>query len=156
MPVVLVVLAIKVLIAPCGLFRYLIRLLKVWLVLDFFQHPMYWFSEYSIDSLCVGYSRLPYEISPQAVAVISVRPEIPPLLGDNLLFSPTLQLVFLHSFILIDSIHQLAYTGGRLASQRLPQAVLNWETIFEGANGDIAKIVVHFIIRLPISVRVGL
>jgi len=64
MPVVLVVLVIKVLIAPCGLSRYLIRSLKVWLVLDFLQCPMYWFSEYSIDSLCVGYSRLPYEISP--------------------------------------------------------------------------------------------
>ena len=64
MPVVLVVLAIKVLIAPRGLSPHLIRLLKVWLVLDFFQHPMYWFSEYNIDSLCVGYFGLPYEISP--------------------------------------------------------------------------------------------
>ena len=58
MPVVLVVLAIKVLIAPRGLSRHPIRPLKVWLVLDFLQHLMYWFSEY-IDSLCVGYSRLP-------------------------------------------------------------------------------------------------
>ena len=116
MPVVLVVLAIKVLIAPCGLFRYLIRLLKVWLVLDFFQHLMYRFSEYSINSLCVSCSRLPYEISPQMVAIISVRPEIPHLLRDNLPFSFTLQLVFLHSFILIDPIHQLVHTGGGLAS----------------------------------------
>ena len=41
MSVVLVVLAIKVLIAPRGLPRHLIRPLKVWLVLDFLQHPMY-------------------------------------------------------------------------------------------------------------------
>ena len=73
MSVVLVVLAIKVLIAPRGLSRHLIRPLKVWLVLDFLQHLMYWFSEHNIDSLCIGCSRLPYEISPQAVAVISGR-----------------------------------------------------------------------------------
>ena len=150
--VVLVVLEVKVLIAPRGLSRHLIRPLKVWLVLDFLQHPMHWFSEYSIDSLCVGCSGLPYEVSSWAIAVISVRPEIPPLLRDNLLFSFTLQLVFLYSFIPIDLIHQLAHTGGGLASQRLPQAVLSWETIFEGVDGDIVKIVIHFIIHLPISV----
>ena len=115
--VVLVVLVIKVLIAPQGLSRHLIRPPEVWLVLDFLQHPMYWFSKYSIDSLCVGCSRLPYELSPQEVAVISVRPEIPSLLRDNLLFSLTMQLVFLYSFILIDPIHQLAHIGGRIASQ---------------------------------------
>ena len=105
MPVVLVVLAIKVLIAPHGLSHHLIRLLEVWFVLDFLQHPMYWFSEYNIDSLYVRYSRLPYKISHRLVAVISVRLEIPPLLRDNLLFSLILQLVFLYSFILIDPIH---------------------------------------------------
>ena len=120
MHVVLVVLAIKVLIAPRGLSRHLIRPLKVWLVLDSLQHPVYWFLEYSIDSLCAGCSGLSYEISPRAIAVISVRPEIPHLLRDNLLFSLTLQLVFLYSFILIDLIHQLVNTGDRLASQRLP------------------------------------
>ena len=153
---VLVVLVIEVLITPRGFPRHLIRPLKVWFVLDFLQYPMYWFSEHSTNSLCVGCSRLLYEISPRAVAVISIRPEIPPLLRDNLLFSLTLQLVFLYSFILIDLIHQLAHTGGRLASQRLPQAVLDWETIFEGDDGDIIKVVVHFIIHLPISARVGL
>ena len=117
---------------------------------------MYRFSEYSIDSLRVGCSRLPYEISPQAAAIISVRPEIPPLLRDNLLFSLTLQLVFLYSFILIDPIHQLVHTSSRLASQKLLQAMLDWETIFKGADGDIVKIVIHFIIHLSISVRVDL
>ena len=87
MSMVLVVLAIKVLIAPHGFPRHLIRLLKVWFVLDFLQHPMYWFLEHSTDTLCVGCSELPYKISSRAVAVISVRPEIPPLLRDNLLIS---------------------------------------------------------------------
>ena len=66
---------------------------------------MYWFSEYSIDSLYIGCSGLPYEVSSRAVAVISVRPEIPPLLRDNLLFFLTLKLVFLYSFIIIDPIY---------------------------------------------------
>ena len=156
MSMVLVVLAIKILIAPCGLPRHLIRPFKVWLVLDFLQHPMYWFSEHSIDSLCVDCSGLPYEISHRAVAVISVRPEIPPLLRDNLFFSLNLQLVFFYSFILFDPIHQLAHTGGRLASQRLPQAVLGRETVFEDVDGDIVKVAIHFIIHIPISIRVSL
>ena len=52
--VVLVALAIKVLIAPRGLSCHLIRPPKVWFVLDFLQHLIHWFSEYSINSLCVG------------------------------------------------------------------------------------------------------
>ena len=156
MSVVLMVLAIKVLIAPHGFPRHLIRSLKVWFVLDFLQHSMYWFSEHSIDSLYVGCSRLPYEISPQAIAVMSIRPEISPLLRDNLFFSLTLQPIFLYSFIFIDLIHQLAHTSGKLASQRLPQAVLSWETVFKGVDVDIIKVAVHFIIHLPIPVQVGL
>ena len=136
---------------PRGFPRHLIRPLKVWFVLDFLQHPMYWFSEHSTDSLCVGCSGLPYEISSQAIAVISVRPKIPPLLRDKLLLSLTLQLVFLYSFILVDLIHQLAHTGRRLASQRLPQAMLGWEAVHEGVDGDVVKFAVHFIIHLPIS-----
>ena len=90
MPVVLVVLAIKVLIAPRGIFGHFIWPSKVWLALDILQHPVYWFSEYNINSLRIGCSGLHYEISPWAVAVVSIRPEIPHLLGDNLLFSFTL------------------------------------------------------------------
>ena len=87
MSVVLVVLAIKVLIAPRRFPRHLIRPLKVWFVLNFLQHPMHWFSEHSTDSLCIGCSGLPFEISSRAITVISVQPEIPHLLRDNLLLS---------------------------------------------------------------------
>ena len=90
MSVGLVVLAIKVLITPHGFPRHLIRPLKVWFVPDFLQHPMYWFSEHSTNSLCVGSSGLPYEISSRVVVVVSVKPEIPHLLRDNLLLSLTL------------------------------------------------------------------
>ena len=152
---VLVALAIKVLIASHGFPCHLIRPFKVWFVLDFLQYSMYWFLEHSTDSLCVSCSRLLYEISSRAIVVVSVQPEIPPLLRDNLFLSLTLQLVFLYSFILINPIYQLVHTIGRLASQRLSQAVLGWETVFTGVNGDIVKVAIHFIIHLPIPTRVG-
>ena len=114
MSVVLVVLAIKVLVSLYGLSCHLIRPSKVWFTLDFFQQLMHWFSEYSPDVLRVGCLRLPCKISPRAIIGISVRPEIPSLLRDNLLISFTLQLFFLHSLVLIDPIYQLAHTGGRL------------------------------------------
>ena len=155
MLVVLVVLAIEVLIALRGLSGHLIWPSKVWLALDLLQHLVYWFPEYGVNSLRVGCSRLPYEISPRAVVVISIRPEIPPLLGDNLLFSFTLQLVFLDSFIFVNSVHQLVHTGGRFACQRLPQAVLGRETTFEGADGDFVKITFQFVKHFPITVQVG-
>ena len=75
---------------------------------------------------------------------------------DNLLLSLTLQLVFLYLFILVNLIYQLAHTGGKLASQKLPQAVLGWEIVFEGVDGNIVKIAVHFVIHLPIFAQVGL
>ena len=120
MPVVLVVLAIEVLIALRGLSDHLIWPSKVWLALDLLQHPVYRFSKYSVNSLRVGCSGLPYEISPRAVAVVSVQPEIPPLLGNDLLFSFNLQLIFLYSFIFVNPVHQLVHIGGRFACQRIP------------------------------------
>ena len=86
---------------------------------------------------------MPCEISPRAIAVISVRPEIPPLLRDNLLLSLALQLVFLYSFILIDSIYQLTYTSGRFTSQRLPQAMLSWKAVLEGVDGDVVEVAIR-------------
>ena len=153
--VVLVVLTIKVLIALCGLSGHLIWPSKVWLALDLLQHPVYWFLEYSVNNLRVGCFGLPYEISHRAVAVVLVRPEIPHFLGDNLLFSFTLQLVFLYSFIFVNPVHQLVHTGGRFACQRLPQVVLGREATFEGADGDFVKIAFQFVKHFPITVRVG-
>ena len=115
-PVVLVVLVIKVSVSLCRLSRHLIRPSEVWFALDFFQHLMHRFSEYSPDILRVSCLRLPCEISPRVIVDVSIRPEIPTLLRDNLLLSLALHLVFFYSLLLIDPIHQLAHTGGRLAS----------------------------------------
>ena len=125
MSVVLVVLAIKVLVSLYGLSCHLIRPSKVWFTLDFFQQLMHWFSEYSPDILRIGCLRLPREVSLQATIGVSVRPEISPFLRDKLLLSLALHLVFFYSLVHIDSIHQLAHAGGRLANQGFPQAMLN-------------------------------
>ena len=156
MAVVLVVLAIKVLVSFCGLSCHLIRPSKVWFALDFFQHLMHWFSEYSPDVLYVGCLRLPCKISPWTTIGVSVRPEIPPLLRDNRLLSLALHLVFFYSLVLINPIHQLAHSGGRFASQGFPQAMLGWEIALEGVDGNVVKVAIHFIIHLPISARVSL
>ena len=71
-PVVLVVLVIKVPISLCRLSRHLIRPSEVWFALDFFQHLMHRFSEYSPDVLRVSCLQLPCEISPQATVDISI------------------------------------------------------------------------------------
>ena len=113
---------------------------------------MYRFSEYDVNRLRVGLSGLPCEISPRTVIVVSIQPEITPLLRDNLLLSFPLQLVLFHSFVFVNLVHKLTYTGDRLASQGFPQAVLGWETAFKSTDGDVIKVAVHLIIHFPISV----
>ena len=97
---------------------------------------------------------MPCEISPRAVIVVSVRVEIPPLLRDNLLISFPLQLVLLHPFVLVNSVHKLSYTGDRFASQRFLQAVLSWEATFKRVDSDVIKVAAHLIVHFLISVRV--
>ena len=153
--VVLVVLAIKVLVSLCGLSRHLIRPSKVWFALDFFQHLMHRFLEYSPDVLRVGCLLFPCEISPRATIDVSVQLEIPSLLRDNLFLSLALHLVFFYSLVLIDPIPQLAHAGGRLASQGFPQAMLGQETALESVDGNVVKVAIHFIIHLSIFARVS-
>ena len=143
-------------VSLCGLSRHLIQPSKVWFTLDFFQHLMHWFSKYSSDILRIGCLRLPCKISPRATVGVSVRPEIPHFLRDNLLLSLALHLVFFYSLILINLIHQLAHVSGRLASQGFPQAMLGWGAALEGVDGDLVKVAIHFVIHLPISAQVGL
>ena len=86
------------------------------------------------------------------VIVVSFLPEIIPLLRDDLLLSFPLQLVLFHSFVFVNLVHKLMNASDRLASQGFPQAVLNWETAFKGADGDIIKVTIHLIIHFTISV----
>ena len=153
MSMVLIVLKIQTLIAFHGVSSHLIRSLEEWLIFYFLQNLMYRFSEYSVNHLR-GWSILPCEISHRIVIIISVWPEIPPLLRDNLLLSFPLRLVLFHSFVFVNLVHKLTYTGDRLTSQGFPQAVLSWEIAFKSADGDVIKVSVYLIIHFPISVRV--
>ena len=117
---ILVVLTMKALIVPYGVSSHLIWPFKEWLILDLFQNLVHWFSEYCINCLGICRPCLPNKIPLRSAVFVLVRPEIPPLLRDNLSLSLPLLLVFLDPFILINSVHELAYTGGRLPSQRFP------------------------------------
>ena len=76
---------------------------------------MYWILEHSINYLSIDRSGFPCKVSPQSVVVIKlIRPEVPPLLRDNLCFTFTQLLVFFNPFILVDSVHELAQASDKL------------------------------------------
>ena len=125
MPPLLVVLAMKASIAPQGVSSHFVWPFEVWLVLDLLQDLMHWFSEHSVNCLRSCRPRLSSKIPLGFVIVVAVRSEISHLLRDNLILSFALQLVLLNPFILINSIHELAYTGNGFPSQRLPQSMLS-------------------------------
>ena len=110
---ILVILAVQVLVSLCGLPCHFVRPFEVWFVLDLLQHLVHWFSEYNPDAPHTGRLWLPRKVSPRTAVCVSVRPEIPPLLRDNLLLSSALYLVLLYPLILVNPVHQLAHAGGR-------------------------------------------
>ena len=77
---------------------------------------MHRFSEHSVNHLRSYRLRLPSEIPPRSVIVVAIQPEIPHLLKDNLALSLILLLVLLNPLILVNLIHELAYTGNRFPS----------------------------------------
>ena len=117
---ILVILAVQVLVLLCGLPRHFVQPSEVWFVLDFLQHLVHWFSEYSLDAPCAGRLWLPCKVSPRTTVCVPVQPEIPHLLRDNLLLPFALHLVLLYPLILVDLVHQLAHAGGRIACQGFP------------------------------------
>ena len=88
------------------------------------------------------------------VIVVSFRPEIIPILRDDLLLSFPLQLVLFHSFLFVNPVHKLTNVGNRLTSQGFPQTMLSGETTFKHADGDVLIVAVHLIVHFPIFVRV--
>ena len=116
MSLVLVILAIKVLIAPHKVSCHLIWPFKEWLILNILQNLMHQFPEHHVNCLSIGRPLLPSKVLSTSIVVVSVRPEIPHLLRYNLSLSFPLLLVFLNSLILINPIHELVHTGNRFAS----------------------------------------
>ena len=113
---------------------------------------MYWISEHNIYHLRGCKLKLPSKIPTRSTVVITVRPEIPHLLRDNLALSLALLLVLFNPIVLINSIHELAYIVDRFPSQRLPQAMLGWQAKLENANGHIVKVAINLVEHFPVSV----
>ena len=77
---------------------------------------MHWFSEHSVYHLRSCRPRLPKKIPLGSIIVVTVQLEIPLLSRDNLAFSLVLLLVFFNSIVLVNPIHELAYTGNEFPS----------------------------------------
>ena len=110
---ILMVMAIQTRVAFSRLSRHLVRPFEEWLVLYFLQNLLHRLPKHCINHLGVRRTRLPDEVFPGSVTVITVRPEIPHLLRDYLNLSFSLQLILLYSSVLINPVHQLVYTGNR-------------------------------------------
>ena len=120
----LVVLAMKVLVVLHKASSHLIWPFKIWLILNLLQDLMHWFPKHRANHLSSSRPKLPSKVSSKSIVVVSVRPEIPHILRDNLSLPFTLLLVFLNSLILVNTIHELTYTPYRLLGQRLSQIML--------------------------------
>ena len=120
-PLVLMVLATKALVTPHEVSSHLVWLFEERLILYLLQNLMHQLLEHRINRLSTSKPWLPSKVfSRPVVVVVPVRPEIPPLLRDNLSFSFPLLLVFFNLFVLINPVHELAHIGDKFASQKLP------------------------------------
>ena len=115
---------------------------------------MYWVSEHCINHLRSRRPRLPNKIPSRLVIIVSVRPEIPPVLRDTLSLSPLLLLVFLDSFIFVNTVHKPTHTPYQLLGQRLSQIMLDEQVDFKSPYSHIIKVSIDLIKHLPVSVQI--
>ena len=149
---ILVVVAIKALIAPHGIFCHLIWPFEKRLILNLFQHLTHWLSEHSINCLRVSSFGLPNKVSLWSVIIVSVRPEIPHLLRDNLSLTFPLLLVFLNPFVFLNPIHEFTHTSDRFTNQRFPQTVLSWEADLKSTDSHVIEFTIYVVVHLPVPV----
>ena len=117
---------------------------------------MHWFSEHSVNHLKSRRSRLSSKIPLGSIIVVFVRPEIPPLLRDNLTLTLPLALllVFFDPLILINAIHKSTNTSYWLLGQGFFQIMLNRWVELEGLYSHVIKISINLIKHLSVPVRV--
>ena len=120
MPMVLMIVTVHVLVTFGRVASHLSRPPEIGLIPYFFQHLLYWLSEYGIHCLWVALPSLSRKISPRLTRVVPLQPEIICFGRDNLLLSPPLQLIFLHSFVLVDPIHQLMDVSNWFSGEGFP------------------------------------
>ena len=80
---------------------------------------MHWFPKHRANHLSSSRPRLPNKVSSRPIIVVSVIPEIPHILRDNLCLPFRLLLVLLEPLILVNTVHELTHTPYRLFGQRL-------------------------------------
>ena len=114
-PLVLVVLAIKALIAPQRISRHLVYPFEEQLILNLLQDLKHQFSEHCINHLGTNRPRLRSKVLSRSVVIVSVQPKIPTLLRDNLSLTLPLLLVFLNPLILVNPVHELVHTSNKLS-----------------------------------------
>ena len=153
-PLLLVVLAMKTLVAFRGVSSHLVWPLKVWLILNFFQDLVYWLSEHSIDYLSISRSRMPRKISSRSVVIVPIRPEIPSILRDHLSFLISLLLVLLDPLILINAIHELMHTPNRFPGQRFSQIMLNKQADLKSPYSHVIKVPIYLVEHLTVPIRI--
>ena len=120
MSLVLMVLTIEARVSPCRVPGHLVRPFKKWFVFDLIENLMHQLSKYSVNHLGVGRSCWYDIIFSRSNGIKSARPEIPPLLRDNICFIFSLLMIFLNPLVFINPVHKLAYIGNRFASQGFP------------------------------------
>ena len=135
---------------------HLIWSFKVWLILYPFQDLVHRLPKHRDGYLGSGRPSMSRKISPEAIIVMPFRPKISLVLGNYLRLPLSLLLIIFNQFILINSIHELTYTSGRLPCQRLPQIVLSRQAELECPYCYIVKISIYHIKHLPIPIRVCL
>ena len=123
---VLMIVAVQVLVTFGRVSSHLSRPSEIGLVPYFLQYLLYWFPEYGIHCLRVALPSLSRKISPQLTGVISFRSKIVCFGGDDLLLSPSLQLIFLHPLVFVDPIPQLINVGNRFTSEGLSLSHGRW------------------------------
>ena len=115
---------------------------------------MHGFLEYNSNHLGGNQVRVLGKISPRSTAIVPIRPEIPPLLGDHLSLSLFLLLILLDPFLLVDTIHELTHAPNRLPCQRFSQIVLGEQADFKSPYGHVVEIPINLIEHLPVPVRI--
>ena len=97
---------------------------------------------------------MPCKISPRSTAIIPIKLEIPPLLGDHFSLSISLLLILFDLLILVNMIYKLTHTPNKLPCQRLSQIILGGQVDLESPYGHIIKIPVDLIKHILVFVRV--
>ena len=114
---VLMIVAVQVLVTFGRVSNHLSWPSEIGFVPYFLQHLLHWLPEHGIHRLHIILSSQSRKISPWLVMVIPFRPKIICFGRSDLLLSPSLQLIFLHPFVLVDPIHQLMNVGNWFTSE---------------------------------------